>query len=372
MANHINDTEERLEGSVALLYEKVLQKRKTERDEKRAKKAEQEELRRKEREEKEKNKEEGKEEKDPVKMSKKERREAAFESWKSVVENLTGEDIEYSSPKRKKKKYRMWFGDEDKQNTITTKKPKKHKKKNFNKEFEYELHMLKALAVDQGKFTQDLQKRYQLMAGPNTKDASPLNKTQVDLASAINASRANSLGVLREIGSIKKSIADLSMKQRKMEYDMGSGGDVTTTDLGLMGSSIASSLFGDDMTPVPSSNPSPVVQQTFQATPAVPQPSAPVVQSNTFKEEEFDPASWNGGASLDPSNSVRFEAIPHNTVVEWDKENNRARFKAVRTDTGEELVGCPVPLVDPSKLKFNETDKTVKGEFDEIYPLEIH
>ena len=40
-------------------------------------------------------------------------------------------------------------------------------------------------------------------------------------------------------------------------------------------------------------------------------------------------------------------------------------------ESGQELVGCPVPSADPNKLVFNEQDKTVKGQFDEIYKLEI-
>ena len=63
--------------------------------------------------------------------------------------------------------------------------------------------------------------------------------------------------------------------------------------------------------------------------------------------------------------------IPHEVVVEWHKNDNLARFKAIRSDTGEELRDCPVPETDPSKLKFNESNMTVKGEFDEIYKLEI-
>ena len=45
------------------------------------------------------------------------------------------------------------------------------------------------------------------------------------------------------------------------------------------------------------------------------------------------------------TNSVLYESIPHQVVVEWHKNDGKARFKAVRTDTGEELVGAPLPTM---------------------------
>ena len=47
------------------------------------------------------------------------------------------------------------------------------------------------------------------------------------------------------------------------------------------------------------------------------------------------------------------------------------RFKAVRTDTGEEIEDYPLPIVKMDKLKINEENKVAKGPYDELYPLEI-
>lgn len=239
--------------------------------------------------------------------------------------------------------------------------------------------MLKSLVADQNRFSADLLKRFQVAAGPATKDAMPLNKTLVELASAINASRSNSLGVLREIGNIKKTIADLYMKQAKADADAGSTG-FSSTDMGLMGSSIASSLFVDK----PATYGGNTVANTPYSSSTVPvsgtpvaDPGAPVIQQNTDQVsmmsapqvEEFDPSTWQGP---DIGNSgVMYENIPHTVVVEWKKSEDAARFKAVRNDDGTELVGCPVPTCDPSKLVFNEKDLIVRGQFDETYKLEI-
>ena len=77
--------------------------------------------------------------------------------------------------------------------------------------------MLKNIVAEQNRFNADLQRRYSNAAGPNTRDAMPLNKNLVELAAVINSGRSNSLSLLREIGSIKKSISDLYMKQAKLD-----------------------------------------------------------------------------------------------------------------------------------------------------------
>lgn len=379
MAKKVVDTTSNdVRNSVSSIYADLLERRQADREARMLKKAQ-------EHEEREREKEEKKLKDDGTKLSKEERRQAELDSWKEIVVGLTGDDLEYSSPKKKKKKYRKWIDDDAEANAMLTPKPKKHKKHNYNKEFEGELNMLKALVADQNRFSTDLLKRFQVMAGPATKDAMPLNKTQVELAAAINASRGNSLSMLREIGNIKKTIADLYMKQAKADADAGSAG-FNNTDMGLMGSSIASQLFMDQPTTyggntvVNTPYSSPVGGATQPSVQAPVDPGAPVVtpQVNVnpvssaavpAPASDFDPSTWEGP---DLGNSgVLYESIPHTVVVEWKKDEGIARFKAIRNDDGTELVGCPVPTCDPSKLVFNEKDRIVKGQFDESYRLEI-
>lgn len=363
-----NNTSENVTKSVSSIYSELLQKRRIEREEK-------EEKKRLEREEKEKEKEEKRRRKDDDDehiMSKKERIEASEDAWKKVVIGLTGDDLEYSEEKKKKKKYTKWIDDDD-VNTVLNGKPKKQKKKNYNKEFESELNMLKTLVADQNRFTADLQRRYNIMAGPNTKDAMPLNKTHVELASVINASRSNALGVLNAIGNVKKTIADLYMKQKKLDSDLGNSGNINTADIGLLGSSVASSVFGDVPVAMPGASDNTAQSASAQSAPVM--NSTPVVSPtlnpNGVPAEAFDPSTWNGGPEIGIDNSVLYETIPHDIIVEYHPDTQLARFKAVRRDNGEELKNCPVPTVDPSKLDFNTTEKTVKGPFDESYRLEI-
>lgn len=372
-------TAEDVRVSVSSIYAGLIEKRKQDQEEK-------EERKRIEREEREKEKEAKSLNEDGTKKSKKERREAELDNWKEIIVGLTGDDLEYVKPKKSKKKYKKWIDDDD--NVVLTEKPKKPKKKNYNKEFEPELNMLKTMVADQNKFTADLQKRFNIAAGPTTKDSPMPNKTLVELASVINAGRSNSLGVLKEIGNLKKSIADLYMKQKKLDADLGGGSGFNTTDIGLMGSSIASSIFGDESFSVghnPYTSSTPVMDSTSQA-PQSPQQTPPaqqnfnpqpqVASSNpspiqpAVHVESFDPSTW-GGPQLSSSSMVPFETIPHEVLVEMNQSNGSSRFKAINTETGEEIQGYPLPAQDLSKLKFNTKDGIVKGEFDESYRLEV-
>ena len=344
-----DSTAEDVRSSVSSLYSSLLAKRQQMKEQE-----EQAEAERRAEKEKKYIREDG------TKMSKKERRQLDYDNWKELVVSLTGDDLEYTNKGKKgKKKYPKWIDDET--DTITTVKQKKPKKKNYNKEFEPELNMLRSLVADQNKFTADLQKRFINAAGPATKDASPLTKNVVDLATAITSGRSNSLNMLREIGNLKKVIANLYMEQKKMEDKFG-GNSQDTTDVGLLGSSIAASMFNN---PVSYTEPStsfapvvtpqqPVVQQQ------VPVNTAPVI-------EEFDPNSWDG-----PQLSNTFaatETIPHTIYVEKNNTTGTMRFVALRDDNGEELPGCCIPTTDPSTLVINEKENTVKGQFDEVYKI---
>jgi len=346
----VNDTAKNVQKSVGSIYAQLLQKRKTEREEK-------EEQRRLEKEAKKAERELNPEEDRP--MTKKEKRESKLDAWNEILHGLTGDDLDYISPKKNKKKYRKWIGDETENNAILTAKPQKKKKRNYNKEFEPELNMLKSIVADQNKFTFDLLRRYQNAAGPNTKDGMPLNKTLVELAAVINTSRGNSLGVLREIGNVKKTIAELYMKQKKLDQELGVGGGFDN-DLGIMGSNIAASMFN------PGGN---IIHQENPVSHNIPQqqyPSQPT-QPKQISSGPFDPSTW-AGDGLD-GGATKFESIPHTIVVEWHKAFNQARFKAIDNATGEELVGCPVPTCQVKAI--DESTMMAKDDFDQVYKIQV-
>lgn len=354
-----NTTSEDVQNSIGSIYARLVAKRQAAKEEKEQKKEEEKLLRKQEKEEKYVNE-------DGTKMSKKEKREHDLDNWKEIVIGLTGDDLEYTSKKKNKKKYRKWIDDDD-VNTVLDQKKKKPKKKNYNKEFEPELNMLKNLVAEQNKFTVDLQKRFNFAAGPAAKDALAPNKTLVELANVISSGRSNSLGILREIGSIKKTIAELYMKQKKLDSELTSSGSIDSTDLGLMGSSLASSIFNTPMSDYSQSTPpmaqsAPSMQSGFSSS----VPSQPIANP---QYQEFNPDSWEG-VPLE-NDYTKYENIPHSIIVEKNKNDGSMRFKAINDVDGSELVGCPLPTSDLSRLVVNEDTMTVKGQFDEIYPLRL-
>lgn len=392
-----NTTEEDVRASISSIYSDVLNKRQIAREAR-------EEERRQEKAARDSEKAERYTKSDGTKMTKKERRQAEFDNWKEIVVGLTGDDLDYARPKgSKKKKYRKWIGEDDIGST-TTVKQRKPKKRNYNKEFEPELNMLRNLVSEQNKFTAELQKRFQNAIGPATKDAMVPNKTMVELAAAITSGRSNSLGMLREIGNIKKNIATLYMNQRKLDSQLGGISNADDGDLGLMGSNLAASLFGDngisfsepsstaDHNYAPSSYTGDVPQswsqpqyttpitplQVVPSTVILPQDSQSFVKqgndgmnNNTVVSstpiQPFDPSTWVGPTLQ--NSFTESENIPHTIVVEKDSTSGNMRFVAIRDDDGSELSGCNIPTVDPNTLTVNEKDKTVKGQFDEVYPL---
>ena len=291
-------------------------------------------------------------------LTKKEKQERALDSWKDVIGNLTGEDLDYVKPKKSKKKYKKWIDEDAEGNTILVEKPKKKKKTNYTKEFENELNMLKAIVSDQNKFTDNLQKRFNTMVGPNTKDAMPLNKTSVELATAVISSRSNALAVIKEIGNIKKTIADLYMKDKKLQSELGGGGS-DLQDLTLMGSSIASSMMGGNNNYAPSTS-------APMGGPAAPTNSS--INSGSMVFEDFDPDKFSfDGAEADPY--VKYENVPKKTVIEYDQTGNKHRYKTINTGTGEEIKDFPNPTFQIKNI--DTKNKVAKDSFDSIYEVEV-
>ena len=146
------------------------------------------------------------------------------------------------SPKKKKKNTQPqktedeWFNDliETSELKVTTgkrksmfddvfnpdgkKKKKKKKNKNeptdYEKKFEPEAALLRSLLIDQNKFVDSLQKEYDFLKS-NKSTSRGINKNITDLISNITNARNLSMQLIDKNTSLKKTIADLTMKERK-------------------------------------------------------------------------------------------------------------------------------------------------------------
>lgn len=100
-------------------------------------------------------------------------------------------------------------------------KKKKKKKKDgsvdavdYKKEFEPEVALLKNLLVDQTKFTDSLQKQYDVLTSHKSSSRG-VNKQMSDLIENITSSRSLALQIVKELVNEKKLVSDLTLKQKK-------------------------------------------------------------------------------------------------------------------------------------------------------------
>lgn len=120
----------------------------------------------------------------------------------------------FSAPKASKKKKKAFDAFE-----LDKKKKKKDKKKNgkpisHKKDFEPEMALLRNLQIDQAKFVDSLQKKYNQMENIKS-TARGTGKFTTDLIESINQGRSLSMQLVDKIVSVKKTIADLEFKERK-------------------------------------------------------------------------------------------------------------------------------------------------------------
>lgn len=297
-------------------------------------------------------------------LTKEEKIQANLNALESIATEITGEDLEFGKKKKKKNRYKKWIMSEDLiegENNIATKQIKKKKKHNYNKEFEPEISRLKNLLAEQSKMKSDLLKRFNLGAGPATKDGGRMDKTLVELASVINEISGSELSTMKEIGTVKKVIAELYIKQQQLEAkkgDFGGGDDAT-----LMGSDLANSILNQQFGNFTSPTVTKSVDTGVSYDPGIPQQQVqPEIQVSNF-----DPSTWSQPQLV--NDHIKYEGIPHNIVVEYNKTNNTKRYKAVDAQTGQELPNCPVPTYNIKS--FDESKMQARDDLGQTYNLEI-
>lgn len=89
---------------------------------------------------------------------------------------------------------------------------------NYKKEFAEELTLLYNLLEELNKYNKKLEKKYDALEGAKTRGVS---KYTMDLASSILQGKTSKLQVIKEIASVKKTIADLKLKHDAKNKDNG-------------------------------------------------------------------------------------------------------------------------------------------------------
>lgn len=155
------------------------------------------------------------------KKEKKEEEEMSSDEWMATLLNLRAE-------KPKKRRGRGIFDMDDEGGK--KKKKKKHKDDktiDYKKEFEQEMALYRNLLIDQNKFTDSLQKEYDAISSRKS-SARGTSKAITDLVQNITSARQLSMQLVEKNVNIKKTIADLNMKERKENKEQN--GDNSMSD----------------------------------------------------------------------------------------------------------------------------------------------
>lgn len=146
------------------------------------------------------------------------------------------------------------YDDDDMESIIYDQKKsyKKNKKSDneFRKEFAEELALLYSLLDETNSFGVDLDKIYKAMTNSKTRGFS---KYTSDVITSILSTKQTKLSVLKEISSVKKTIADLAIKEAKSNGEKDGGNDVSALAASYLGNiikngrqNVVSALTGGD------------------------------------------------------------------------------------------------------------------------------
>lgn len=153
-----------------------------------------------------------KDEKKKDKKEKKEKEKSELDIDDDWMTTLTN----FKAPKAKKKSKSFFDGFDLGDGKKGKKKKKKEGSQNVNhkKDFEPEMALLRNLQIEQSKFVDSLQKKYNQMEDTKS-TARGVGKYTTDLINSITSARSTSLQIVDKIIATKKTIADLDFKERK-------------------------------------------------------------------------------------------------------------------------------------------------------------
>lgn len=117
---------------------------------------------------------------------------------------------------------------------------------NYNKKFAKEMKQHHKLIRQQATYVDQLEKLFRATTGLGTSNPRQLTKTDVELASVLSQARGQLLQMIGGVSSLKKTIADLNLKQYERLSKVGTdSGTITNED--LKGSSMLKEILTADI-----------------------------------------------------------------------------------------------------------------------------
>lgn len=295
---------------------------------------------------------------------KKQKEEKALEKYRA--EEDEGENTEWldtilsygtQGGKVKKRKYdsKDYLAvDFDEDGNVKKKKKKGKKKKgkgltDFNKEFETEANMLRTLYVEQSKFTDSLQKKYDAMNNSKS-SARGIGKFTTDLINSITTARNTQLSIVAKNMDLKKTIADLTFKEKK---EFGAP-DASANDNTMYASSFMKELLSNGRGNI-------VGASDFSDNNSV--------DNEVYDSEELinELQESFGDSQSDERDFIDFENMDVQVFVVVD---DRGSYKFEARDKEGNVVP-EYPLPNKSKMSFNKSTMIATDNYGRKYPLEV-
>ena len=227
------------------------------------------------------------------------------------------------------------------------KKKKKEKEgpKDYYDDFAPEIGLMRNMLEDATKFTDSLQKRYYALESTRS-SARGVGKFTTDLISSINQSRSVSSQLLNNITSLKKSIADLNMKERK-EAAAANGGD------------------GEDLSNFSASFLRKLIQQD-RSDAAMYGDAVPISGDEDDIFDNISELLADNGRSDEVDKYLKYENRNVELVAYVDPDTDAYEIKAIAED-GEELYDYPIPEVE--RMDINHSTEIATDEYHTRYRI---
>jgi hypothetical protein len=230
------------------------------------------------------------------------------------------------------------------------KKKKKHKKDandliDYKREFEPEMALYKNLLISQNKFTESLQKNYdQIMALKSSNRG--VTKQLTDLIENINDARTLSMQLVEKNINAKKTIAELSMKQKE-KFGSGNLGD---------GNSLSdyASIY---------------LKQMMNEKQSLMNGSGSADISDYSEDELLDAINLNLGdeETDEVDNVLKYESANAKVYVEITDNNIQDYEFIAKDDDGNTLSDYPLPI--KSNISVNRSTDIATDVYGRHYPI---
>jgi hypothetical protein len=222
-----------------------------------------------------------------------------------------------------------------------------------NKIFTSDIAALRTLAADQIKIVRVFERK--LLESLNDKGKFGLNEDDIEAMQALTSARSAITQINKEQIAIKKSIAELKLKQQQAGQAGGPAGAAPSRPANAfdVGRSIMDTIFE---TPTPPANET-IVVPNYQ--PIDPEEAASVLNGIVGDAQSLSP-------------TIMYENDNPTTYVVVSDEDDGSKPEFVTlSSSGEILKDYPTPDVDMSKLTIDRVAKNAQDDLMQSYPVKF-